>query len=240
LRVSRFTELDAMDSINFSNFLSSILSEPIRVIDPSISLHEYIHIDLSSKNEDLTSFDISSSENWEKYIELYLKENNAKVAFGGYLERRAIYSRSSHFNQNNSENERNIHLGIDLWCKKDTEVLAVLDGEIHSFKNNTNFGDYGPTIILKHSIDSLEFYSLYGHLTTASIENIKVGDKVTKREIIGHLGNSIINGDYAPHLHFQLIKDLQSNFGDYPGVCSKKELEFYRENCPNPNLLLKL
>jgi hypothetical protein len=28
--------------------------------------------------------------------------------------------------------KRNIHLGIDLWCKEDTKVLAVLAGEVYS------------------------------------------------------------------------------------------------------------
>ncbi|MFT6749742.1 MAG: hypothetical protein ACJAQ1_001697, partial [Flavobacterium sp.] len=26
----------------------------------------------------------------------------------------------------------------------------------------------------------------------------------------------------------------------YPGVCSKTNADFYRENCPNPDLLLKI
>ena len=59
--------------------------------------------------------------------------------------------------------ERNIHLGVDIWAKEGTKVLAALDGEIHSFKNNTNHGDYGPCIILKHQLEESVFYTLYGH-----------------------------------------------------------------------------
>jgi len=84
------------------------------------------------------------------------------------------------------------------------------------------------------------FYTLYGHLSIVSIENIKVGDKVLQGEIIGFLGDSSVNGDYAPHLHFQIIRDLEGNFGDYPGVSSEEKKCFYQKNCPNPNLLLKL
>jgi hypothetical protein len=54
------------------------------------------------------------------------------------------------------------------------------------------------------------------------------------------LGDTSVNGDYPPHLHFQIIKDIQGYQGDYPGVSSKKDLDFYRNNCPNPNTLLKL
>jgi murein DD-endopeptidase MepM/ murein hydrolase activator NlpD len=162
------------------------------------------------------------------------------VAFGGYLEKRNIYDRSEYFKNQSKEEQRNIHLGIDLWCKKETKVLAVLEGEIHSFNFNKNHGDYGPTIILKHQIKNEVFYTLYGHLSIVSIENIKIGDRVLQGETIGFLGDSSVNGDYAPHLHFQIIRDLEGNFGDYPGVSSEEKKAFYQKNCPNPNLLLKL
>ena len=47
-----------------------------------------------NKNIDLLNFEISSSLEWEKYIKSFLEDNNAKVAFGGYLEKRNIYDRS--------------------------------------------------------------------------------------------------------------------------------------------------
>ncbi len=221
------------------NLLAFIPTEPLRVIDTKISLDEYKPISISSKNPDLNTFDVSSSKAWESYLKTYLQSKQATVAYGGYFEMRDIYKRSGHFN-NTDDAERNIHMGIDLWCNSGTKVLSVLDGEIHSFKNNTSFGDYGPTIIIKHSFDSFIFYSLYGHLSEASINNIIIGQKVAKEEVIGYLGASTINGDYAPHLHFQLIIDIQDYFGDYPGVCAQKDVAFYKENCPDPNLLLKL
>ena len=229
-----------MNTKDFNDFLNSISDQSIPVIDTSISFDDYIAIDISEKNNDLLTFDVSSSLEWENYIYDYLKKNNAKVAFGGYLEKRNLYNRSDYFKNQSKENQRNIHLGIDLWCRKHTKVLSVLDGEIHSFKNNNNYGDFGATIILKHQIKNQIFYSLYGHLSLSSIENISVGDTVLQGNPIGFLGDSSVNGDYAPHLHFQIIKDLKNNFGDYPGVTSKENVEFYQKNCPNPNLLLKI
>lgn len=221
------------------SFYQSISTEPLHVIDTKIPLNQYIPISISAENTALNTFDVSSSKAWEKYLRTYLKKNKAKVAYGGYFEVRDIYKRSRHFNTSETI-ERNIHIGIDLWCEAGTKVLSVLEGEIHSFKNNTNFGDYGPTIIIKHCLKEVVFFSLYGHLSIESIENISIGQKVAKGEIIGSLGDSTVNGDYAPHLHFQLILDMGGYFGDYPGVCSQKEVSFYQQNCPNPNLLLKL
>lgn len=222
-----------------NTFLKNITQNSLRILDTKISLSDYIPISLSDNNKDLV-FDINSSDAWEKYIHKYLSEHNAEIAYGGYLEKRTIYQRSTYFNSTDDKNQRNIHLGIDFWCDKNTAVLAVLDGEVHSFRNNDNFGDYGPTIILKHSIENTIFYSLYGHLSMESIKDIKIGSRIKKEEIIGRLGGNEVNGDYAPHLHFQLIMDIQESIGDYPGVASENEIEYYSKNCPNPNLLLKL
>ncbi len=228
-----------MEPVVFEDFLRNISINSLRVIDEAIDRKKYVAIDLSSTNKVLFGFDVSSSKAWEEYLHTYLKEQHATVAYGGYLEQRDIYSRSAYFKKESSENERNIHLGIDLWCDANTKVLSVLNGEIHSFQNNTNFGDYGPTIIIKHCFENIEFYSLYGHLSLASIKEVEVGQKVQQGEVIGYLGDSAVNGDYAPHLHFQLIRDMQEQFGDYPGVTSTKDFEFYKNNCPDPNLLLK-
>ena len=67
-----------------------------------------------------------------------------------------------------------------------------------------------------------------------------MGDIVKKGERIATLGLPPINGDYAPHLHFQIIIDMEGKVGDYPGVCSEKTLPFYKSNCPDPNILLKI
>ena len=229
-----------MNTEKFNQFLNQISKEPIQVIDSNIDLESYLAITISSKNSDLLSFDISSSTEWEIYINSFLEKNKAIVAFGGYLEKRNIYDRSAYFKNLSKEKQRNIHLGIDLWCAENTKVLAALDGEIHSFKNNKNYGDYGPTIILKHLEGKEVFYTLYGHLSLKSLEKIKVGDTVLKGSIIGFLGDSSVNGDYSPHLHFQIIRDLEENYGDYPGVSSEENLAFYKKNCPDPNLLLKI
>ncbi len=162
-----------------------------------------------------------------------------KNCFWWLFRKRNLYQRSTHFN-NESTEERNIHLGIDLWSAAGSSVICPLDGIVHSFNNNTEIGDYGPTIILKHSIKKETFYTLYGHLSLESIENLKIGMPFKKGNQLATLGIAEINGDYAPHLHFQIIKNIGDYRGDYPGVCSQSNLDFYKDNCPDPNLLLKI
>lgn len=229
-----------MHSNKFSTVLNQISTKPLRVIDATIANTQYVALDLSVTNKTIHLIDVSSSLGLGTYINSYIKANSAKVAFGGYNETRNIYQRSNYFNNQNPETERNIHLGIDLWIKAESPIFTPLEATVHSFKNNTNYGDYGPTLILKHHISGFDFYTLYGHLSLASIENLRVGQHFKQGEQIATLGDATVNGDYPPHLHFQIIKDLQDFNGDYPGVCSKKDLEFYLNNCPNPDVLLKL
>jgi murein DD-endopeptidase MepM/ murein hydrolase activator NlpD len=212
----------------------------IHIIGGVTGQEDYMPLDLSCHNLDLTTFDITNAKAFETYVNLGMQQAGKKVAYGGYNETRDIYSRSAHFFKENKLEERNIHLGIDFWCDVNTPVLAALDGIIHSFKNNTEFGDYGPTLILEHCIDDLVFYALYGHLSLVSIKGLKVGDKVCKGNVIGYLGDASVNGDYAPHLHYQLINDMEDNFGDFRGVTSLNDLAKDLANCPDPNLLLKI
>ncbi|MDW5290385.1 peptidoglycan DD-metalloendopeptidase family protein [Formosa sp. PL04] len=229
-----------MSDSSFYKILNSINVNPLQVLDLEFEHGEYVHLDLSETNLKLTAVNVSASDSLGLYINTYLKQYHGKVGYGGYLEVRDLYKRSTYFNSEDKVTERNIHLGIDLWCDAGTSVLAVLKGTVHSFRNNTNYGDYGPTIILKHAVSNVEFYTLYGHLSLESISKLKVGQMVAQGQKIGDLGTSKINGDYPPHLHFQIIKDIQTYSGDYPGVCSPLDLEFYRVNCPDPNVLLKI
>jgi murein DD-endopeptidase MepM/ murein hydrolase activator NlpD len=198
----------------------------------------YLHVDLSEKNNLFSG--IENSIAFEKKLNTFLFENNKLVAYGGYNEIRSIYKRSSHFNSINSLEERNIHLGIDLWATVNTPVIAPIEGVIHSFKNNTAFGDYGPTIILEHCINNISFFTLYGHLSLNSISKINIGDKILVGEVIGYLGDHTVNGDYAPHLHFQIIHNMEGNKGDFKGVTSLRDRLKDLKNCPDPNLLLKI
>lgn len=213
--------------------------EVAKVIAPEIDYSEYVPLDLSATNPELSQHKLETAQDYEIFIQNHLDKYQGKIAFGGYIETRNLYQRSSVFKNTNSD-ERNIHIGLDLWINESTTIHAALDGTIHSFQNNTALGDYGPTIILSHEIEGIKFHTLYGHLSEASLIGKKVGDTIKKGEQIATLGSPPINGDYAPHLHFQIIIDMEGKNGDYPGVCSDKMLSFYKSNCPDPNLLLKI
>ena len=57
--------------------------------------------------------------------------------------------------------------------------------------------------------------------------------------MIGEIGQYEVNGHWPPHLHFQIIKDMEDNVHDYPGVCSGSKLNHYKANCPDPRFIVE-
>ncbi len=205
-------------------------------------------INLSKFNAEFTEEIYSNIKSFSHYIDLKRKETNATFLIGGYAELREMYKRSLLFAEEKkygiekatADEPRRLHIGIDIWGDAGTKIFVPIGGTVHSFAFNNNFGDYGATIILQHQLDTIVFYTLYGHLSLKDIAHLKEGKFITRGEVLAHFGDANENGNWPPHLHFQIIKDIRLYKGDYPGVCSEKEREKYLANCPDPNLILNL
>jgi len=115
-----------------------------------------------------------------------------------------------------------------------------MDGIVHSFAFNNNDSDYGATIILTHNIEGESFHTLYGHLSLNSLKNLHEGKRIKKGEVFSEFGMRFENGNWPPHLHLQLIKDMQGWEGDYPGVCKYSEKEQWLLNSPDPDMVLQM
>ncbi len=211
---------------------------PIVAFNPLTEL--MLKMDFTSANTDLTPEIIDNVELFANYIAQQLKSAGAAYGIGGYDEHRTVYSRSKVFDSSNNASPRRLHLGIDIWGPAGTEVFAPIEGIVHSFAFNQQYGDYGATIILQHQIDNLQLYSLYGHLSLADIQIIKKGDHINAGDLIAHFGEPHENGQWPPHLHFQLMHEIEGNVGDYPGVCALENRDHYLSNCPNPDCLMSL
>ncbi|WP_026935473.1 peptidoglycan DD-metalloendopeptidase family protein [Christiangramia echinicola] len=223
---------------SFSDFINELTIGFTPVIGGEYKNEDYAYIDLSENNRDLLRLEVASSEAFSIFIGEFLKNRKAKAAYGGYNELRTLYNRSELFN--NTEANRNIHIGLDVWVPAFSDIISPLSGTIHSFRDNDNFGDYGPTIILEHLEKGRTFFTLYGHLSRNSLVDLNEGDEVKAGEKIAELGDFDENGDYAPHLHFQIMENMKGITGDFPGVVKKEDLDNYLKNCPDPNLLLKI
>lgn len=196
--------------------------------------------DFTENNKELDAEILENTELFTKYINSRLEASGAKYGIGGYDEHRSIYSRSKVFDAADGGEPRRLHLGIDIWGGVNTKVMAPLDSIVHSFAFNNAFGDYGATIILTHNLEGQSFHTLYGHLSLHSIQNIQEGDRIKKGEPFAEFGIPSENGHWPPHLHFQIVIDMDRGKGDYPGVCRFSERGSYLENSPDPDLILQM
>ncbi|MEA5402103.1 peptidoglycan DD-metalloendopeptidase family protein [Arcicella sp. DC2W] len=198
------------------------------------SKYEHVNLDIeSTKNLDINNLSEVNTFVFNQIPKGY-------IGFGGYLENRNIYHRGDTTSDYQIEGEpRTIHLALDFWTLTNTPVYSVLNGNIHSFSFNPAKGQFGGCIITEHFIGE-RFYLLYGHLSAKSIQRFKIGQKISAGELIGFIGDENENGQWPPHLHFQLIKDIGNFRGDYFGVAAKSQLTFFKLNCPNPNLILNI
>lgn len=205
-------------------------------VDPS--RHRLLQLDFTAGNTALPAETLANTFLFSEWLFSTLKTIKCKYGIGGYFENRTLYNSQPLFNT--TSEPRTVHLGVDIWGDAGTVVSAPMEGIVHSFRDNNNPGDYGGTIILEHNLDGLKLYSLYGHLSTDSLLGLSEGMPIEKGETLGELGASDENGGWAPHLHFQLMFDMQGHKGDYPGACRLSEKESYQLNIADPNLILKL
>lgn len=218
-------------------FLSDPKNQIAKVVDFNSSTDKLLPLDFTANNKELTTEILADTAIFSHWVNEKLTANNAKYGVGGYNEHRTIYSRSEHFDT--VEEPRRLHLGVDIWGPAETPIYNFYEAKVHSFKFNDNFGDYGATIILQYHLDDLTVYGLYGHLSLASLAELAKGQIIPAGKQFATFGVKEENGYWPPHLHFQLIFDMQGMEGDYPGVCQFSKSDIFLANCPDPALILK-
>ncbi len=172
------------------------------------------------------------------YAEPLRRQLGNKIGIGLYNEARPIYLGDMFAVDHHQR--RAVHLGVDLFAPADTPIFAPLAGTICSLRDHPAQQDFGPTLILQHQPTAeLRFYTLYGHLSPEALERCELGQELEAGELLAHIGDYPRNGNWSPHLHFQIIVDLLEA-DNYPGVCSPKLRGLYTSLSPDPNLILQL
>ncbi len=204
----------------------------------STDLSQAVWLDLSVGSQDLGNYaDIEDAELLHRRIQ---DAQNGKPGIGRYNEARPFYTTDAYeVRGNNGPEWRSIHIGLDIFMEAGTPVMAPIAGTVHSFQDNAHERDYGPTIILEHKVsDALTFYTLYGHLTRTSLNRLQVGQPIAAGARFCEIGPMPENGNWSPHLHFQVILDMLDKQGDFPGVAFPEKRAVWTSLCPDPWLLL--
>lgn len=204
---------------------------------PENTKNEFQAFDLSIDSPFVGNFQDYQSEKLNEKIQNKVDAHDI-LLLGGYGEARPIYTTNAYkISLNEGYEHRTIHLGVDFWTKAYSAVHAVENGEIFACHDNANDRDFGPTIILKHVVNELIFYTLYGHLSRESLVGKKIGQAILKGEKIAEIGNTNENGNWASHLHFQIVLDMLGLQNDFYGVSSPSQWAVFSSICPDPNLL---
>ena len=158
--------------------------------------------------------------------------DNGGWGIGGYMENRKEMYTAPHFG-----NRRKVHMGIDVWATAGEPVFSPLDGKLVYKQYHEDPGNYGGTIVLAMNFEGETFYALYGHLSRDSVEKAEIGKEIRAGEEIGRLGDFDENGNWPPHLHFQIsVKDPGE--ADMPGVVAEEETESASIIYPDPRNIL--
>ncbi|MCF7837517.1 MAG: aminotransferase class III-fold pyridoxal phosphate-dependent enzyme [Candidatus Marinimicrobia bacterium] len=202
-------------------------------------------LDLSVCSLDLGLADeTNTTEKFVRWLKDRLERAGKAVGIGRYGEARLCY-RSEDFKTlgENGPEDRTVHLGLDVFMAAGSVVRAPLAGVVHGISDNRARLDYGPCVILEHRVDDgqpLVFHTLYGHLSAASLERLEVGQRMQQGDLIGGLGEAGENGDWPPHLHFQLIAELLGMEGTFPGVARPSDRAVWQSLSPDPNLITRI
>jgi murein DD-endopeptidase MepM/ murein hydrolase activator NlpD len=173
-------------------------------------------------------------------LEAFQQQHPKALLANGYLEERSFYNTERFKRIRTGTTEyRNIHLGTDFWLPARTPIHMPYDGEVVISHHNNFHKDYGPLVVVAHQIDTIPFYTLYGHLSIDSLALAPKGKKLKQGELLAYLGTEEENGHWLPHLHFQLITDLMEETENYNGVAFPSEIELWKERCPDPDVIFK-
>ena len=221
------------------------------VLPPELAESAHTVFDLSVGSRWLgTTADLDAG-GWTDLLFRHMRAVGAAVGVGRFDEARRWYDSDAFaIHGEDGLERRTIHVGIDLFAEPGTSVHAPCAATVHSFRDNNARLDYGPTIVLRHEAggggpptagaDAVagEWFTLYGHLSRDSLAGLYAGKKFAAGDEIGRIGPYPENGDWAPHLHFQLMTDLLGREGDFPGVAPPSQRDVWLSLSPDPNLVL--
>ena len=214
---------------------------PAPVIDLPENRADVGVLDLSVASPLLDGRDTDDTAAFTRRVWAAMRERGLEVGVGRWLEPRAFYLTEAFAGRSGEPRERRtIHLGADLFVEPGVEVHAPLSGTVKSVRDNAARLDYGPTVIVEHQGPAGPFWTLYGHLERASVAGLEPGTEVRAGHVLGRVGPHPENGDWPPHLHFQIVTDLLGFEGEFPGVALPREREVWASLSPDPNLLLRL
>lgn len=100
--------------------------------------------------------------------------------------------------------QREFHQGLDIKTQAGVPVIAAAAGTVAAVKTN---GYLGKTVEIEH--ETLLLKTLYAHLQDYA-EGLKVGEEVTRGQLIGYVGNT--GRSTGAHLHYGIYNQQKEQW----------------------------
>jgi murein DD-endopeptidase MepM/ murein hydrolase activator NlpD len=157
---------------------------------------------------------------------LFPTENRALLRSGGEIEFFATTGPGRPWSSGAFGCVRNtrtrIHEGIDIRAlhrdaaNEPTDLVqATHSGVVAHINSNVAASNYGKYIVLRHSLELLQVYSLYAHLSEIT-DGLKIGQSVASGDTLGILGRTTNTKDAIAkgraHLHFEIGLQIHTQF----------------------------
>ena len=212
----------------------------------SLSFHKIIEmqpelllLDQAIDSRDLAFLSLDEEDPTARFILDTSRNNPDKTLIGRYDEIRLVYLQDSFKAPSEEIQEyRCVHLGIDIFALPGTPVQSPMDGEVYAVDKHPAKYDWGTYVCIKHTLDDLSFFTIYGHLSCDSVKHLVVGNQIKAGDYIGCVGNMSENGGWNPHLHFQIVIDVLNLPHNFPGVASYTQRNIYLSLCPDPQSII--
>ncbi len=232
-------------SSKVTQWLKSNSAQIASIVEGDLASGPLLILDTSVSSPDLPSpAQLTGPEYITKQILRAIEDNGCIAAIGKYDEYRLIYSSDEFIDQ--TSHRRTLHLGIDIFMPAGSAVYAPLAGKVFGVANNSTPLDYGGTLILEHEfsvasksgMETIKFHTLYGHLKPDSITKHSLGTGIEPGQRIAEMGDIYENGNWPPHVHFEIITDLLGQTSTFVGVGTHEHRNVWMSLCPDPNVIL--
>ncbi|MGH6893361.1 MAG: aminotransferase class III-fold pyridoxal phosphate-dependent enzyme, partial [Dongiaceae bacterium] len=161
-------------------------------------------------------------------------QEGIELGIGPWGEDRPVYSSDAFRSVFAPDKRRSLHLGLDLFAPAGTNVRTPLDATVVDLFETDIPLDYGHAVLLRHELEGLVFYSLWGHLSAQTVRDRKLGERLTAGDVVGQLGGTHENGNWQPHVHIQLTTYTPEHAADIIGAGEPGYRGVWTELFPDP------
>ncbi|MGN7737024.1 aminotransferase class III-fold pyridoxal phosphate-dependent enzyme [Ensifer sp. 22564] len=210
------------------------------IVRPDVAKPEVAVFDFSASGPEAAQWASPDAAEAEARIAARIGSERAAFGIGLYGEDRGIYQGEAY--QTSVEGaRRSVHLGVDIFAPVHEPVSAPFAGKVAFIHDDAVPYGFGPTVLLEHEIDGgVCFWTLYGHLSREIVAKLSEGQAIAKGEVFAAFGAAEENGNWAPHLHFQIVTDHLGLGGRMHGVGVRDQWQVWRDVSPDPSVVLGL